>query len=48
MDRYFSLPYNQETIIAEKLGKAVLERKLTNSRMKLTIKDLYFCYYKWK
>ena len=40
------LSYNQETIIAEKL-QAVLERKLTNSRMKDYYDLYFFVYYKW-
>ena len=40
------LSYNQETIIAEKL-QAVLERKLTNSRMKDYYDLYFFVNYKW-
>jgi len=40
------LSYNQETIIAEKL-QAVLERKLTNSRMKDYYDLYFFVHYKW-
>lgn len=40
------LSYNQETIIAEKL-QAILERKLTNSRMKDYYDLYFFVNYKW-
>lgn len=40
------LSYNQETIIAEKL-QAILERKITNSRMKDYYDLYFFVNYKW-
>ena len=40
------LSYNQETIIAEKL-QSILERKLTNSRMKDYYDLYFFVNYKW-
>ena len=40
------LSYNQETIIAEKL-QAVLEKKLSNSRMKDYYDLYFFVHYKW-